>query len=320
MNDQTFSRDLRLPAGKFLDPEMTAKGESRARVELSTLTTLWFNTGTLCNIACQNCYIESSPTNDRLEYLTTKEVRDYLDEIMKHGWQTEEIAFTGGEPFMNPDMIDMARLSLERGFRVLILTNAMRPMMRKSVQQGLLDLLRDFGDRLTLRISLDHFTEAFHDEERGKGSYALTVKGMEWLRDNGFSMAVAGRTLWGSDMSQQRQGYARFFAENGFEIDANDPAQTVIFPEMDESAEVPEITTACWGILDKSPDDVMCASSRMVVKRKGAQRPTVLACTLLPYDPQFELGETLEEAQKPVRLNHRHCAKFCVLGGASCSA
>jgi len=94
----------------------------------------------------------------------------------------------------------------------------------------------------------------------------------------------------------------------------------VLFPEMDELAEVPEITTACWGILNKKPGDVMCASSRMVVKRKGAKNPTVLACTLLPYDAQFELGETLEQAEGAVKLNHPHCAKFCVLGGASCSA
>jgi hypothetical protein len=82
---------------------------------------------------------------------------------------------------------------------------------------------------------------------------------------------------------------------------------------------VPEITTACWGILKKSPDSVMCASARMVVKRKGAERPAVVACTLLPYDPQFELGSTLAESVGAVRLNHPHCAKFCVLGGAACS-
>jgi len=89
---------------------------------------------------------------------------------------------------------------------------------------------------------------------------------------------------------------------------------------MDEMIEVPEITTACWGILDKSPKDVMCSSSRMVVKRKGADRPTVLACTLLPYADGFDMGATLQEAEKDVALNHPHCAKFCVLGGASCSA
>jgi hypothetical protein len=95
---------------------------------------------------------------------------------------------------------------------------------------------------------------------------------------------------------------------------------TVLFPEMDAQADVPEITTACWDILGKSPDAVMCSSSRMVVKRKGAAKPGVVACTLLPYEAEFELGATLAEAERPVRLNHPHCAKFCVLGGASCSA
>ena len=65
---------------------------------------------------------------------------------------------------------------------------------------------------------------------------------------------------------------------------------------MDARVDVPEITVDCWRILNKSPDDVMCASSRMIVKRKGAAAPAVVACTLLPYDPQFELGPTLAEA------------------------
>jgi hypothetical protein len=93
----------------------------------------------------------------------------------------------------------------------------------------------------------------------------------------------------------------------------------VLFPEMDESADVPEISEACWSILGKAPSEVMCASARMVAKRRGAARPVVLACTLIAYDPAFEMGETLAEASGAVALNHPHCAKFCVLGGASCS-
>ena len=88
---------------------------------------------------------------------------------------------------------------------------------------------------------------------------------------------------------------------------------------MDERVDVPEITTACWDIVGVSPDAMMCASSRMVVKRKGAAGPVVLACTLIPYDERFELGATLKSAAKDVKLNHPHCAKFCVLGGGSCT-
>ncbi|MBS0123043.1 radical SAM protein [Thetidibacter halocola] len=306
--------------GKFVDPAVTAKGEPRATVALTNPQTLWFNTGTLCNITCANCYIESSPENDRLVYLTEAEVVDYLDQLETRGWGVTEIGFTGGEPFMNPEMIGMARVALDRGYRVLILTNAMRPMMRRKMREGLVALREAHGDRLVLRVSLDHWDAARHEEERGPGSFDKTLQGMRWLRDAGVRMAVAGRTLWDESETESRQGYARLFAEEGFAIDAFDPGACVLFPEMDESVEVPEITTACWGILKKSPDSVMCSSSRMVVKRKGAARPTVLACTLLPYDPEFELGETLEEAERPVALNHPHCAKFCVLGGASCSA
>ncbi len=305
---------------KFQDPRITADGQERASVALIGAETLWFNTGTLCNIECVNCYIESSPINDRLVYLDVNDVTAYLDQIIDRNWPVREIGFTGGEPFMNPAMIDMARACLARGFEVLILTNAMQPMMRNRVQTGLIDLIGEFGDLLTFRISLDHYRPHENDRIRGEGSYARTIEGLDWLRDQGARLAIAARTIWGETEAENRAGFAALFKARDLAIDALDPGQTVLFPEMDETVDVPEITTACWGILNKNPKDVMCATSRMVVKRKGAKSPVVLACTLLPYAPEFELGETLEAAEQPVRLNHRHCAKFCVLGGASCSA
>lgn len=307
-------------AGKFIDPKVTADGQARATVALGRPETLWFNTGTLCNITCANCYIESSPSNDALVYLSADEVSDYLDQLEDRRWGVREIGFTGGEPFMNPQMPDMARAALERGYEVLILTNAMLPMMRPRVRAALRDMNTDFPGKMTLRVSLDHWDRTRHDAERGAGSLDKTLKGMDFLRDAGIAMAVAGRALWHESDAAARDGYRALFEARGYPIDAADPGQCVLFPEMDMTAEVPEITNACWGILGKSPDSVMCASSRMVVKRKGAEKPAVLACTLLAYDPQFELGETLAEAERDVALNHPHCAKFCVLGGASCSA
>lgn len=305
---------------KFVDPKVTAKGETRATVALSDPQTLWFNTGTLCNIECENCYILSSPTNDALVYLTADEVSDYLDQLDSRNWGVREIGFTGGEPFMNPEMVEMTRRALERGYEVLILTNAMQPMMRKRVKEGLLGLKEAYADKLTFRISVDHYGAELHDKERGRGSFERTLQGMRWLRDEGFQMAVAGRTVWGESDSESRLGYAALFRKENFNIDAQSPAITVLFPEMDEAVDVPEITTECWSILNKSPTEVMCSNSRMVVRHKGADAPSVIACTLLPYDPQFDMGQTLEEAERDVALNHPHCAKFCVLGGASCSA
>ena len=307
-----------LDPAKFRDPHVTAKGERRAVVALRALRTLWFNTGTLCNITCSNCYIESSPRNDALAYLTAAEVAAYLDEIERERLPVEEVGFTGGEPFLNRELPAMLRDALGRGFRALVLTNAMKPMRHHAA--ALLDLRRDFGDRLTLRVSLDHHTEALHDLERQKGSFAQALNGLIWLAREGFRVHVAGRAAFGGESeAAMRAGFARLFAAHDIPVDAHDPVALMLFPEMDAQADVPEITEACWGILGRSPDSLMCASARMVVRRRGAARPAVVACTLLPYDPRFELGATLREASRPVPLNHPHCAKFCVLGGAACS-
>ena len=307
-----------LPSAKFTHPDRTADGSPRAHVPLVALETLWFNTGTLCNLACANCYIESSPTNDALVYLVAADVARFLDEIADAGLPTREIGFTGGEPFMNPAIIAMLSDALGRGHAVLVLTNAMKPMRRH--EAALLALRAEHGERLTLRVSLDHHTHAVHDAERGPGSFDAAIEGLRWLSDKGFRIAVAGRHLAHEEDAQARAGCAELFAAAGIAVDAADPAALVLFPEMDARADVAEITTACWQILGQSPADVMCATSRMVVHRKGERLPRVAACTLIPYDPGFDMGSTLAEAARSVSLNHPHCARFCVLGGASCSA
>ena len=302
---------------KFRDPDVTARGERRAKVSLKALGTLWFNTGTLCNLACLNCYIESSPRNERLAYLTRAEVARYLDEIARDCLPTRLIGFTGGEPFMNPDMPGILEDTLSRGFEALVLTNAMKPMQK--VQPALLELRRQFGSRLTARVSLDHYGPTVHEAERGARTWHPTVDGLAWLYRAGFEVHVAARLLSGEAEAEVRAGFTRLFAGLGIGIDASDPVRLMLFPEMDAARDVPEVTEACWGILGRSPDGVMCSGSRMVVKRQGASSPAVVACTLLPYDMRFELGATLAEANRPVALNHPHCASFCVLGGAACS-
>lgn len=307
-----------LDARKFRHPDVTAKGEPRASVPFQGLETLWVNTGTLCNITCATCYIESSPENDRLVYLTVDDLTRALDEAAERGEPLREVGFTGGEPFLNPHMPTLMRVALSRGLDVLVLTNAMRPMMRPQVQAALIDLA-EHRARIVFRVSLDHWREDLHEEERGPGSFRAALDGMAWLAGHGFRLAVAGRLRWGDPEPDMRGGFAALFAREGLAVDAQDGAALVLFPEMDANAEVPEITTACWSILKKSPDSLMCAKTRMLIRRKGAAHSSYVSCTLLPYDPQFDMGATLGEAARPVKLNHPHCAKFCVLGGASCS-
>jgi sulfatase maturation enzyme AslB (radical SAM superfamily) len=313
---------------KFLDPDWTAKGEPRARVPLTSLETLWINTGTLCNITCRNCYIDSSPKNDALVYISAAETEAYLEEIRTLGLATREIGFTGGEPFLNPDMIAMAGAALSRGHDVLVLTNAMQPMQRPQVKQGIVALVRQYGAQLRFRVSLDHYTRALHESERGAKTWAKALAGLDWLASIGANLAIAGRTCWNETEADSRAGYSRLIAEHRWPIDPEDRQALMLLPEMDGKHDVPEISTGCWRVLGKRPADMMCATSRMVVKRKGAATPVVVPCTLLPYAPAFEMGTTLAASAKAdggmfakgaVKLCHSHCAKFCVLGGGSCS-
>ncbi len=317
MQQATLAERHPLDPLKFRDPDVTAKGEKRAVVALTRLRTLWFNTGSLCNITCKNCYMDSSPINDRLAYLSLAEFKDFLDEIEREDLPTEEIAFTGGEPFMNRDLPAMLGEALGRGYRTLVLTNAMKPMWNR--RRSLLALKDTYGPGLSLRVSMDHYTVDKHEDVRGQGTWEPMIRGLSWLAENDFRVDVAGRTLWLESNEDARAGYRALFAREDVPVDADDPGKLVLFPEMDAAADVPEITTHCWDILGIAPETMMCASSRMIVKRKGAGGPVVMPCTLLPYDSAFELGATLSGAAKAIKLNHPHCAKFCVLGGGACS-
>lgn len=307
---------MSLSEKKFTDKYTTLKGEKRASVELKSLKTLWFNTGTLCNLKCDNCYIESSPTNDRLSYLNTDDVLKYLEEIKTENLPTKSIGITGGEPFLNPHIIPIIKSILQYGHELLILTNANRVI--KKHQDELLKIKDQYGDKLKLRISLDHFTAKIHDQERGKGAFQKTIEQMKWLYDKSFDISIASRSLSDESEEESIMGHKEMLKSYDMELDLN--KKLVVFPEMKSNKEVPEITTKCWDILNVSPDDQMCASERMIIKRKGEDTPLVMPCTLLAYDEEFIFGSTLKESDKNVYLNHPFCAEFCVLGGASCSS
>ena len=312
------SADSMLAPAKFASAHITACGKRRAKVQFAGMQMLWFNTGTLCNLACNNCYIESSPRNDRLEFLNRIEVDAFLEEAEALDLGVKEIGFTGGEPFVNPDFLEILSTTLSRRLGVLVLTNAMRPMMKHA--EGLLDLRNRYGNQLALRVSVDHFRPELHEEERGARSWTLMMRGLHWLYQNEFNLHLAARLRWGDDERTMRDGFERLMRRQKIKLDVWDPQRLVLFPEMNESADTPEITTDCWNSLGVRPEDQMCATSRMVVKRRGAKRPTVVSCTLLPYADAFDLGPTLANALGDIPLNHPHCSRFCVLGGGKCAS
>lgn len=307
-----------LDPNKFSNPDITLDGSPRGKVQFNKLDTLWINTGTQCNLTCENCYIESSPTNDHLQYITWPEVKKFLDEIKNDSLQTKQIGFTGGEPFLNPHFIEILEKTLQEDFEVLILTNAYRVIDR--YKEKLLTLKNNFPNKMTFRVSLDHHTLEVHEKERGKNTFIKTIENIKWLFSNGFQVGIAGRSLIQEDIKEATNSYIDLLGKENITINFDDPTLFTIFPEMQANKDVPEITEKCFDILSINPNHIMCSNSRMVVRKKGRNKPTVLACTLLAYQEEFEMGESLAESFKTVKLNHPFCAQFCILGGASCSA
>ena len=299
---------------KFNHKYITALGDERAHVKFNGLSTLWFNTGTLCNISCEGCYIESSPTNNKLLYLTQKDVEKYLKQIKKYNLSCNTIGITGGEPFMNKEIISILRLLIKENYNILVLTNAMQPMLNKIKE------LIEFSNysKLTLRVSLDHFSKEEHENIRGINTWEKAIKGIRWLVNNNFKINIASRII-NKDEKLVREGFAELFKENNLNINAYNKNHLVLFPEMNLHSNTPEITKSCWEILNSNPKDMMCSNSRMIVKRKEDSKTHVVSCTLIPYENNFSYGSNLKNSFKRVYLNHPFCSKFCVLGGASCS-
>lgn len=300
---------------KFLNKKFTYDGKPRAYVELKNLETLWFNSGTLCNLKCIDCYIESSPFNKSLQYLNLKDIKKYTDEIFFHNLNTKLIGITGGEPFMNPFIMDILAHLLNLNFKVLCLSNGMRPIELKFNRLITLPNLKN----LVIRISIDHYEKHDHEKIRGKNTWSKLIKNISWLHNNGFNINIASKIGNSESEDQIRKGFNNLFKKNKINLDAFDKNILVLFPIMNSEKPATEISQECWKILNKNPDNVMCSSSRMIVKKKDEKNTRVLACTLVTKDKNFELGEKLSTSKKKVYLNHPFCSQFCVLGNSSCS-
>jgi pyruvate-formate lyase-activating enzyme len=286
--------------GVRLEDQKTA--EPAPVVKLEGLETLWVNTGTLCNLACTKCFMESTPTNDSLSYFPLAALEKILAEAPP---ELSEIDFTGGEPFMNPDIMPMLQAALGAGKRVLVLTNAMRPMQRHAT--ALAGLIAAYPGQLSLRVSLDHYLPDRHEALRGADSFAPTINGLKFLAEAGATLSIASRTPWGETEAMMQAGFTRLFADHGL------PAiPLILFPEMDSCASqaLPVTARAVADVPSEKP--LMCRTSRMVLLRKGETAPRIAPCTLLP-------DSTLAAWDEPVTLEHPHCAQFCVYGGASCA-
>ena len=292
--------------------DQTSDGQPRGFINSYTLDELWLHTGTACNLACPFCLEGSKPGDNRLQLMRFGDAKPYIDEALTLG--VKQFSFTGGEPFINKDMVRILDYCLQ--YRpCLVLTNATEPLIKRLKQ--LIPLL-DRENKLHFRVSLDHFDASKHDAGRGEGMFTMALQGMKALHEMGFALSVANQALPGILPEETAKKFTDVFYAAGLPKDM----QRIEFPEFyppESDISAPQITRSCMTDFqtENSRRDFMCAFSRMVVKIDGQTK--VYACTLVDDDPDYALGETLAQSlQVPVSMKHHRCYS-CFQFGASCS-
>ena len=289
----------------------TDNGVLRGHITPQALKTLWIHTGTTCNLNCPFCFEGSAPGDDRVEMITYTEAVKVIDAGVEQG--AEQIAFTGGEPFVNPDMLQILEYCLDK-LPVLVLTNGTRPLQNKMDQ---IKLLHSKPFKLTFRISLDCPEPGEHDVGRGAGNFELAIQTMHMLHQAGFTLAVARISHPKENADSVAGAYRQMFKDKGLPEDI----PLIAFPvlaESGQSSDTPEITEHCIATYcdEEKLRSFMCGYSKMAVKKHG--RVGFYACTLVDDDDMYNLGDSLDEAMKcDIMLKHPRCFS-CFAEGVSC--
>ncbi len=291
---------------------LTPQGEKRGYIQPQELHELWIHTGTVCNLACPFCFEGASINSKRLAATKLSDIKHLIDEALD--LQVKQFSFTGGEPFMNKDFLDILDYCLEHN-PCLVLTNATKPLAAN------LKKLQGFTQKkypLSFRVSIDFPDEALHDKNRGAGNFALALKNCAKLHGLGFTVSIAAQAQENVDKALLHEQYKKLFI--AYSLPEN--THVVFFPDLllpFQSPTIPFITEHCMTTYKTAfeRDKFMCAHSAMLAKKDDTIH--IYPCTLVDDDDEYNMGQSLKEAlEHRIMLKHHRCFA-CFSSGTSCS-
>ena len=270
------------------------------RVELKSLDTLWFQVGgTVCNLACTHCFISCSPTNHTHEFMTLDQVRRYLDEAVRLG--VREYYFTGGEPFLNPDMEAILEATLAVG-PATVLTNGLLLDPERCARLKRMEQTSDYS--LDLRVSLDGYDSATNDPIRGEGTFERVLVGLKNLANAGINPVVTV-----TEVCPEAERFFQLLRSLGI-----DRPRLKILPVFHIGAEAERSGAyESWQRLREGGtwDHLQCSGCRMATDQG------VWVCPILVNEPSARMGETLADTLGSFPLEHSACWT-CHVYGVSC--
>lgn len=280
-------------------------------IYLDALDNLWFQvSGTLCNIVCEHCFISCSPVNHNFEFMTYEEVNNFLEESA--GLGVKEYYFTGGEPFMNKNILKIIERTMQFG-PATILTNGM--LIKPETTNKLKEISGASIYSLEIRISIDGYTEEMNDRIRGKGVFEKAMAGVKLLVENNFLPIITITKTWeDKDDDIVLNGFINTLKSYGYPR-----PRLKILPSIKIGKEA--VRTKGYEkfeyvtdqmLVDYEINNLICANSR-IATNKG-----VYVCPILIDSPDANLGSTLKEASAGYEIKHQACYT-CYLFGAICS-
>jgi len=292
-----------------IEVETVVRGNA-PQVTLRSLDTLWFQVGgTVCNLACTHCFISCSPTNHTHEFMPLGQVKTYLGEAARLG--VREYYFTGGEPFLNPDMEAILEATLEVG-PATVLTNGLLLDPARCARLKEMERRSDYS--LDFRVSLDGYDAATNDPIRGEGTFVRILAGVRNLAEAGLNPVITVTEVCreaGTDAGKER--FFELLRSLGI-----DRPRLKILPVFQIGAEAERGGAyESWQRLRESDlpagawDHLQCSSCRMVTDQG------VWVCPILINEPSARMGETLADSLNSFPLDHSACWT-CHVYGVSC--
>mgnify|MGYP001420601170 CR=1 FL=1 len=272
-------------------------------VELHALDELWFQvSGTLCNLECSHCFISCSPHNDSFGYLSLATVEQMLAESVM--WGVKEYYFTGGEPFLNREIVPILERTLSYG-PATVLTNG-------TVLQP------DWLSRLAAAQEHSIYSLEFrvsNDAIRGPRAFERAMQGIGRLVAHGFLPIITMTRTWDeADDARILKQFHASLAEQGY-----DRPRLKILPRLLIGAETSR--TEGYGQFDRitpvmmdgyDTSQLICSHSRVVTDRG------IYVCPILLDSPDARLGDDLADATSSFPLSHGACYT-CYQYGAICT-
>jgi MoaA/NifB/PqqE/SkfB family radical SAM enzyme len=274
-----------------------------ATVPLQRLSAVWIQvTGTWCNLSCTHCLNASGPVDPWLAPMAAADVERHVDEAARLG--AREVYFTGGEPFLHPQIFELIAYALER-LPTTVLTNG--TLIGERSADRLAELTARARYSLEVRVSLDDPAREANDRVRGRGAFDKALGAITRLHRRGLP-AILTATDLGTSGIDLYERLRRLLVEAGV---AKPRIKLLpLFPLGRAASGAPPPDAAEIEGFDLRR--LQCADSRTVTA------DGIYACPILAGLPEARLSaHRLADADGDVALTHAAC-RVCVETGASC--